>query len=266
MDDSMQSNDSNEPESDYPELRVRILTRIRQFFDRWMRVLHLYTSMMLVPWVLVYALSGLMLSHPHWFAKGWSSGTLRMVREGVPFLPDDTFFQQSRDQQARAVLRQVGMEGDYQISGAPFLNSGDQIIIGGDAGKGVPQVMTPGTAQRKPDDTMFLIDMTIVRLSASGRSHVVWHPRSKTIDVLQEQFAVCSWLRNLHFKAGYSGQTRAWWPNLVWSVMVDTTMVALVFWCLSGFWMWFRRKRHRLLSGIGLLVGVGVFLWFSLHI
>ena len=262
MSDSTQSPDYDKPESDSSEYHVSFRTHVRQFFDRWMRVLHLYTSMMLVPWVLVYALSGLTLSHPHWFAKGWSSGTLHTVKEGVPFLPDDAFFQQSRDQQARTILRQVGLEGDYQISGGPFLNPGNQIIIGGDVGKGASQ----GTTQRKPDDTMFLMDMTIVRISATGRSQVVWHPRSRTIDVLQEPFAACTWLRNLHFKAGYSDQTRAWWPNLIWSVMVDMTMVALVFWCLSGFWMWFRRKRHRLLSGIGLLVGVGVFLWFSLHI
>ena len=229
-------------------------------------MLHLYTSMMLVPWVLVYALSGLMLSHPHWFTKGWSSGTLHLVKEGIPFSPDDMFFQQSRDQQASAILRQVGLEGDYQISGGPLLNSSNQTIIVGGAGKGLPQGATPGMVQRQPDETMFLMDMTIVRISATGRSHVVWHPRSKTIDVLREPFAACTWLRNLHFKAGYSGQTRAWWPNLLWSVMVDMTMVALVFWCLSGFWMWFRRKRHRLLSGIGLLVGLGVFLWVSVHI
>jgi hypothetical protein len=36
-------------------------------WDRWMRALHLYTGLFLVPWRTVYAVSAFCLNHKEWF-------------------------------------------------------------------------------------------------------------------------------------------------------------------------------------------------------
>ncbi len=40
------------------------------FWDRWMRDLHLYTGLFLVPWMTVYAVSAFSLNHREWFTEG----------------------------------------------------------------------------------------------------------------------------------------------------------------------------------------------------
>jgi hypothetical protein len=37
--------------------------------DRWMRALHLYTGLFLVPWMTVYAVSAFCLNHNEWIAS-----------------------------------------------------------------------------------------------------------------------------------------------------------------------------------------------------
>ena len=39
-------------------------------WDRWMRGLHLYTGLFLVPWMTVYATSAFCLNHKEWFTEG----------------------------------------------------------------------------------------------------------------------------------------------------------------------------------------------------
>ena len=39
-------------------------------WDRWMRALHLYTGLFLVPWMMVYAVSAFCLNHSEWFTEG----------------------------------------------------------------------------------------------------------------------------------------------------------------------------------------------------
>ncbi len=36
--------------------------------DRWMRGQHLYTSLFLVPWMMVHAISGFFVNHNEWFS------------------------------------------------------------------------------------------------------------------------------------------------------------------------------------------------------
>ncbi|MEI8197435.1 MAG: PepSY-associated TM helix domain-containing protein [Phycisphaerae bacterium] len=199
--------------------------------DKIMRLLHLYTSMILVPWVLMYAFSGFAMSHPHWFDKWWSSGSMQTVRE-IPFTPAADF-PKERAQQAQALLKLTGLEGFHQIAGG-----------------------NPTTGQ----------EMTVIRIAALGRWNVIWRPQTRMIVVQQENFGFCSWMRNLHFKAGYHSTTNAYWRNWLWSIMVDATIISLVFWVLSGFWMWARRRAHRWQVGLGMVLGLAFFAWLALSL
>ena len=51
--------------------------------DRFMRSVHLYTGLFLLPWMIVYATSGFFFNHSPWFARwfSYSRQSLEVVRK-----------------------------------------------------------------------------------------------------------------------------------------------------------------------------------------
>ena len=76
--------------------------------DRVMRTLHLYTSMFLVPWMVMYAVSGFLVNHHEWF-MGRFQPKWEVVQE-QDFEPGATFPQDVQEQ-ASEILRHVDLEG-----------------------------------------------------------------------------------------------------------------------------------------------------------
>ena len=95
--------------------------------DRLMRSLHLYTGMFLVPWMLVYGASAFCLNHNRWFTEHLDVKPPRweVVRE-VDFAPQDGFPSEP-EEQAKAILRHLDLEGAHRIQGRP--NPGQMIIF-----------------------------------------------------------------------------------------------------------------------------------------
>ena len=84
--------------------------------DRWMRALHLYTSMLLVPWMLVYAISGFCVNHNEWFGEKLQLQPKWKVLQEVDFEPN-VEFPQNDNEQAQAILKHLNLEGAYQVAG-----------------------------------------------------------------------------------------------------------------------------------------------------
>ena len=90
-------------------------------WDRWMRALHLYTGLFLVPWMTVYAVSAFCLNHKEWFTEGLGlAQKWENVRE-VELTPGPGF-PQAPAERAVAVLRHVDLEGPHTIMGTPDAN------------------------------------------------------------------------------------------------------------------------------------------------
>lgn len=189
--------------------------------DILMRKLHLWTGLFLVPWMLVYATSTLLLNHPG-LARSLSSTppTWKQVKS-VDFTPDDSFPAEPKEQ-ARILLVKVDLEGAHRIQGKPNPNQ-----------------------------------LVIIRIRGSGHSRVTWRKKQHRILVeRQEPFSLIRLVHFLHFRHGYRQPVSAY---IAWAIVVDFVVLSIVLWVLSGIYLWARMKRHRISGGACLAVGFGLF-------
>jgi len=187
-----------------------------------MRAVHLYTGLFLAPWMIVYAVSGFLLNHGPWIRTNFSiqPPEWTLIRE-IEFQPDPEF-PSERKAQAVALLRLAKLEGPHHIPGPP----NDQTL-------------------------------TVIRQSGLGNYRVVWQRNLDLIRVTRQQPP--SWMRfthYLHFRHGYQ---QAYVTTLIWGGVVDAVVLSMVFWVVSGIYLWARRSGRRRLGGFFLLGGTGLF-------
>ena len=206
----------------YENLGVTHMERNRWVrWDRLMRALHLYTGLLLVPWMMVYAVSAFCLNHNEWFTEGLHlAQSWENVRE-MDFTPGPGF-PKTFEEQAVAILRYVDLEGPYRIQGEPNDNH-----------------------------------LVIFRYCTTGNYRVSWFPMRSRVVV--DRFLPTSFysvVNSLHFQHGY----RPYFAHVAWAVIVDVTTISTVIWVISGIYLWARRPRKRLLGGVCLAIGVLLFM------
>jgi len=70
-----------------------------------------------------------------------------------------------------------------------------------------------------------------------------------------------AFLERFHRRRGYAtGYTL----DTVWALSVDLVIVVMVFWALSGLWMWWEMKAARALGAVAVLGGAGLFALYLL--
>lgn len=190
--------------------------------DRFMRSMHLYTGVFLVPWMAVYATSALCLNHHHWFTEHFDITPPKWehVRE-VEFTPDEAFPNVPADQ-AKAILQHLDLDGPHHVPG------------------------------RQPPQKM-----VIMRVCGSGNYRVTWNRDEGSVLVEQQRpFSAFRLVNFLHFRGGY-GQPYA--AAIIWAVIVDAVAISIWFWIVSGIYIWARRPNKRLLGGTCLIGGTLLF-------
>lgn len=190
-------------------------------WDRWMRGLHLYTSLVLVPWMTVYAISAFCLNHSTWFVAPPPSGPKWETVREVEF-PIDDMFPRASDEQARMILEQLDLAGAYRIAGDPL---GDPMVI--------------------------------FRSCVTGSYRVAWHRQPSRL-VVQRYGppSLYTMVNNLHFQRGYDQQGMAY---RIWAVIVDAVTISTVIWVITGIYLWARRPSKRVPGGACLVAGVLLF-------
>lgn len=200
--------------------RRSVLVRV----DRWMRSIHLYTGLFLVPWMMVYATSAFLINHGP-ALREWldiQPPKQEITRE-IDFTPGDSF-PENQDDQAAAILRHLDLDGAHRV-------------------------LTGQSNARQ---------LRLFRMCARGNYIVTWNRAEKRIVVQQQKpFSYFRLINFLHFKGGYGQPYPA---HIVWAVIVDCVAVSIVFWVISGVYIWARRPSKRLLGGIALLGGIGLFI------
>ncbi|NUQ64150.1 MAG: hypothetical protein HUU20_16890 [Pirellulales bacterium] len=200
-------------------MRRPVLSRL----DTFMRLGHLYTGLLLAPWMAVYATSAFCLNHEEWFGLPNTTPMHRweVVRE-VQFAPGGDFPQDS-DERARTILRQVGLDGPHRVMG-------------------------------EPNDT----EIAIYRLSAGGDYRVAWRRGDSQITVQRQQPAsVCRYFHFFHFGRGYDGR---YLGSVVWALSIDAVTVSTWFWIISGVYLWARRPK-KTSGAVCLVAGCLLFAW-----
>jgi hypothetical protein len=193
--------------------------------SKLIRRTHMYLALFLTPWLLVYALSGFILNHRTWFfpvsTPGHEAAPPPFEKMGERAY--DVVFSDDADPRmiGAKILEDVGLAGSFNVQGDG----------------------------RQPK-------LVIMRSTASAAYRVTYLRPEKKVQIERQQFNAPMFLNRTHFRHGY---TQPFAPSIAWAVIVDLVIVALVFWVLSGLWMWWEIKPARAWGAVFGLVGAAVF-------
>ncbi len=189
--------------------------------SKLIRRIHLYLALFLTPWMLIYALSGLVLNHGAAVRAfyGGSFGQFEKVEER----PYSAVF--STDADARVIGAQIldhlGLTGTFHVQGQP---SSPRLVI--------------------------------VR-NAPFAVHRITYVRAENRLLLEKQvFSAPVFLNRAHFRHGYE---QPFLPAKVWAFVVDLAVAGMLFWAVSGLWMWWEIRPARLTGALVALAGCGLF-------
>jgi hypothetical protein len=192
-------------------------------FSKVVRRTHMYLALFLFPWLLMYALSTLVMNHRAMFVARYGEGPIPFERErqmtydGV--LPDGA----DPKAAARQLLQSVGLDGAHSVSrqkdGTLVVNRND--------------LLTPRRLTYSPADRSLVIERQ--------------QPRANAL------------LERFHRRRGYA---TGYGLDTVWAVSVDLFIIGMVFWVLSGLWMWWEMRVTRRLGLTALASGVALFTFY----
>lgn len=183
---------------------------------------HMYLALFLFPWMLMYALSTAAMNHRTWFS-GPAPGPPAFERERE-FVYDGAFPEEA---ELRAVSRQIldaaGLDGFHAVS-------------------------------RRKDGAI-----VINRHDLLTPRRLTYTPSSGTVLVEKLPHRTPAFLERFHRRRGYA---RGYAADTAWAVSVDAVIVAMIFWVLSGLWMWWEMKVTRALGALALAGGAALFAFY----
>ena len=189
--------------------------------SKLIRRTHMYLALFLTPWLIIYALSGIVLNHGRLFGMGEGG-------KPPPFVKVE-----ERDYQAA-----FSADADTRMIGAQVLES---LGLAG-----------PFNVQGSANQPKLVIN----RNGAFSAHRITYLRDQNRLLVEQQQFTKPMMLNRSHFRHGY-GQSFV--AATAWAVIVDLVIVSLLFWVISGLWMWWEIKPARAWGAVFGLVGIGLF-------
>jgi len=189
-------------------------------FSRLVRRTHMYLALFLAPWMLMYAVSTLVMNHRAVFVERYGTGPVPFQKERE--LVYDGSFSPDADLKtiSRQILTSLDLDGSHNVTrrkdGAIVINRNDLIA--------------PRRITFTPDSRMLLVERMERRPNA--------------------------FLERFHRRRGYATGYRL---DTSWAVTVDAVIVGMVFWALSGLWMWWEMKVTRAFGALAFVGGIGLF-------
>ncbi len=191
-------------------------------FSRFLRRTHLYLALFLGPWVLMYALSTMVMNHRTWFRgdppapPSWEL----VSRSGY-----DGLFPPAANapQMAAQILASLNMEGAHQAT----LRDGKLVIL------------------RNLPFQPIRLTYTI----ADG-----------TLTVERQAGGGAAFLERMHRRRGFQ---HPYAVEDAWAFSVDFFIAAMLFWALSGLWMWWEMKAARAWGWTSLAIGLSLFAFLA---
>ena len=181
----------------------------------------MYLALFLTPWMLIYALSGLVLNHGE-LVRSFYGGKFNDF-EKIEERPYTAAF--SADASARLIGAQIlvdlGLTGTFNVQGTP--------------------------TQPK----------LVINRNAAFTAHRVTYFRAEN-RLLIEKLALSAPMavNRLHFRHGYE---QPFVSAKIWGFIVDLAVVGMLFWVVSGIWMWWEIKPARTAGAVVALLGFGAF-------
>ncbi|MEP7363477.1 MAG: hypothetical protein ABI972_09500 [Acidobacteriota bacterium] len=209
-------------------------------FPHFNRRLHLYLSLGLLPWVLMYGISSYFYAHPD-VGKGWYGGKMQWSPVGATAtLPADVTIPQAGAEQevmrafGRRVLDLAGLSSEIgSVSYGAYRTGPKQISV---------------FAFR------FLKQMQM-RVNTEERTFVTE----------QKHFRWDQFFTGMHARAGF--EQEGFWP-FVWALVVDLASIGFLLWVATGLYMWWTlgARQARAWGWLPLLAGVLSFAFFLMKL
>lgn len=184
----------------------------------------MYLALFLSPWLLMYSASTFAMNHRAWFRSAGGGPPVFEKEREVIFRGHIKAGAVPRDI-AVQVLRDLRMDGAHNVNASP---DGQRI--------------------------------TILRQETMVPRRVVFNRADNRIVIEKQAFAMPAFLERMHRRRGFQ---HSYVREDLWAFSVDLAIAAIVFWALSGLWMWWEMKKtHRL----GFAFGAAGCLLFALFL
>ncbi len=105
--------------------------------------------------------------------------------------------------------------------------------------------------------------LTINRQGMLSPRRITFTPQDRRIVVERLDLETSGFLNRFHRRRGYQQPYAA---DMAMAVSVDAVIVAMVFWALSGLWMWWEMRATRWWGLACAVTGAGIFALFALTI
>lgn len=184
---------------------------------------HLYLSLVLMPWFLMYGITSLPFNHSglfqEWFADDgpdWVTVWEKEFRIGIPEGEDKRVT-------AKRILDEQGIDRLY----GAWIPYNGRINI-------------------------YLYDFR-------GHSELAYFIHEDRLVLRDRVFRWNEFMTSLHARGGYHQDS---WLSDAWALIVDLFCLSMLVWIATGLWMWWQMKRVRLAGGIVMGAGLLTYLGF----
>jgi len=193
--------------------------------SRLVRRIHMFTGLFLAPWMVMYALSTLVMTHHESVNSFYGSKSPLLVKERELDYSRSFPTNVTRDAIAQQILNDLGMDGAYSVSGG---RNGGPLVI--------------------------------QRQHAMPQRRLTFDASMSKITIEREELRTPTVLERLHRRRGYK---QPYALEDTWGFTVDVAVVTMVFWSLSGIWLAWELKTTRLWGALSFVVGLGLFVVFA---
>jgi hypothetical protein len=188
----------------------------------------MYLALFLVPWMLMYSLSTMVMNHREFFKQRYGGSLEHWDKEKELRLPLPFNSNAPPREVGEQVLRELRLKGNFN---ARFSRDRQKL--------------------------------TILRTDPITPRRIVYMPGDGKLLVEKSAFRSQTFLESLHRRRGYQSPVLL---DDLWGASVDLAIVAMVFWVLSGLWMWWELKGTRWLGALFALTGCALYALFFLSI
>lgn len=188
----------------------------------------MYLALFLTPWVLIYAVSTMAMNHRELFKKLYGGNPPQFVKENEQIYPGSFSADATPKQAAAQILRTLNREGTFSVQGR----------LDGER-------------------------LTIVRQDPITPRRIIYTPKDSKLVIEKQVFRTPAFLERMHRRSGFRHD---YVVDDLWAWSVDLVIVAMLFWGLSGLWLWWELRATRGWGVICLITGFGLFATFLMTI
>jgi len=190
--------------------------------SKLIRRTHMYLALFLSPWIVMYALSTMAMNHRKGLEEIFGNGPPKFERLKVVDVPAGVVKADSpRPENAKRLLDALKMDGMHNV----------------------PKARADGT-------------LVVVRHPASAPVRITYRPDTGKALIEKQQGRFSFLLERMHRRRGYQ---HPYGVDKAWAFSVDLVIVVIVFWVLSGLWMWWELKSARRLGALSMAGGLALF-------